>query len=158
MAILVEAIVIKQPEDGSCLFHSIAYGLGDDTSAETLRKQIVAFIVAKPSLNIANTTIKEWIGMTSGKSPGEYTRELTYKGTWGGALELAIAARIKGVNIHVYERCGGKFRRITAFGEHSASRTVNILYNTEPCRHYDALYIRNSEKQLAFSGSVDAQR
>mmetsp|Transcript_143254 Transcript_143254/g.445282 ORF Transcript_143254/g.445282 Transcript_143254/m.445282 type:complete len:371 (-) Transcript_143254:287-1399(-) len=143
---LADGIVVKQPEDGSCLFHSIAFGLGDRTSGSMLRKQIVAFIVAHPSLKIANTTIREWIRMTSGKSPEAYTKEMTYRGTWGGALELAVAARIKGVNIDVYERFEGRFRCITTFKESPAGRTVNLLYSTEPCRHYDALLLRKAPR------------
>ena len=46
--------------------------------------------------------------ITTGKSPGDYTWELAQSQTWGGALEMAVAARIKSVNIHVYERCGDR--------------------------------------------------
>jgi len=145
---LVDGVVVKQPEDGACLFHSIAFGLADNTSGATLRKQIVAFILAHPSVKIANTTIKEWIRMTSGKTLEAYAAELTHSRTWGGALELAVAARIKRVSIDVYERRDARFCCITTFKESSSSSTVNLLYSTEPCRHYDALTLGKALKKL----------
>jgi len=138
---LVDGVLIGQPEDGSCLFHSIACGLRDESCGGTLRKEIVAFIGESPSLKIANTTIKEWVHMTASKTLQEYTEELACTDTWGGALELAVAALIKSVNIHVYERCNGKYRCIAAFDAPTATRTVNVVYRSEPCKHYDALFV-----------------
>ncbi len=40
---LRSARVIRQPGDGSCLFHSLAYGI-PGTSASTLRRDIASFI------------------------------------------------------------------------------------------------------------------
>merc|ERR1712032_898265 len=42
--------VICQPGDGSCLFRSLAYGLGGGTNASSLRREIAAFILRNPSL------------------------------------------------------------------------------------------------------------
>jgi hypothetical protein len=53
---------------------------------------------------------------------------------------MACVAQIKGVNVHVYERCSSGYKRISAF-DHSSSperrHTVRVLY----CGgvHYDAL-------------------
>eukprot|EP00930_Biecheleria_cincta_P031591 TRINITY_DN21929_c0_g1_i1.p1 TRINITY_DN21929_c0_g1~~TRINITY_DN21929_c0_g1_i1.p1 ORF type:complete len:381 (+),score=65.05 TRINITY_DN21929_c0_g1_i1:90-1232(+) len=135
----IEGVVIKQPEDGSCLFHSIAYGLKDGTSGEELRKQVAEVIEDEPSLKIANTSVGEWVTMSTGKSHSSHARELYRGDIWGGALELAVAAKIRGVNIHVFEQCAGGFHCITAFNEPTARHTVNVVYRTEPCRHYDAL-------------------
>jgi len=135
----VAGVVFKQPEDGSCLFHSIAHGLQDGTAGEDLRKQVAEVIEDEPSLKIANTSVGEWVAMSTGKSPQAHAHELYRGDVWGGALELAVAAKVKGVNIHVYEQCPGGFHCITAFNEPTAKRTVNVVYQTEPCRHYDAL-------------------
>lgn len=138
----VEGFLVRQPQDGSCLFHSIAYGLGDGTRAERLRQEIAAFIGQRPSLLIANTTIKEWVRLTAGTTPLAYTKELEKESTWGGALEMAVAAQIRNVHIDVYERCEDKYKRITRFSNPSATRAVNVVYRTKPCRHYDALCLR----------------
>jgi len=42
--LVYSARIIRQPGDGSCLFHSLAHGLRDGTSASMLRKQLVQFI------------------------------------------------------------------------------------------------------------------
>ncbi len=42
--------VVPQPGDGSCLFHSLAYGLGGGASATALRRECAAGgAVALPS-------------------------------------------------------------------------------------------------------------
>ena len=45
---------------GSCLFHSMAYGIGG-VSASSLRPQIGAFIAKNPNLEIAETPLKDWV-------------------------------------------------------------------------------------------------
>lgn len=142
----VEGVVIRQPEDGSCLFHSIAHGLKDGTSGEELRKQVAEVIEDEPSLKIANTSVGEWVTMSTGKSHTSHARELYRGDIWGGALELAVAAKIRGVNIHVFEQSAGGFHCITAFNEPTARHTVNVVYRTEPCRHYDALSLDSELK------------
>eukprot|EP00931_Biecheleriopsis_adriatica_P065155 TRINITY_DN39788_c0_g1_i1.p1 TRINITY_DN39788_c0_g1~~TRINITY_DN39788_c0_g1_i1.p1 ORF type:complete len:318 (-),score=50.74 TRINITY_DN39788_c0_g1_i1:165-1118(-) len=136
---LVEGTVVSQPEDGSCLFHSIAYGLRDGTSGDDLRKRVAEVIEDEPSLKIANTSVGEWVAMSAGKSTQAHARALYRGEVWGGGLELAVAAKIRRVNIHVYKQCPGGFRCITAFNEATAARTINVVYRTDPCRHYDAL-------------------
>lgn len=140
--LIVDGVLIRQPEDGSCLFHSIAYGLGDGAEAGALRAQIAECIGEKPTLQIAKTTIEEWVRLTAGTTTATYTQELSLQSTWGGALEMAVAAQIKGINIDVYERCHhDQFRRISSFATADTTRTVNVVYRTKPCRHYDALRI-----------------
>jgi hypothetical protein len=36
--IVSSARVVRQPGDGSCLFHSLSYGLGDGTSASQVKR------------------------------------------------------------------------------------------------------------------------
>ena len=71
-------------------------------------------------------------------------------GSWGGAIEMAVASRILEVAVHVYERASGRgaevFSLISAFNatstESGASRAavVRVLYSGR-C-HYDALEAR----------------
>eukprot|EP00656_Telonema_subtile_P019559 TRINITY_DN20792_c0_g1_i1.p2 TRINITY_DN20792_c0_g1~~TRINITY_DN20792_c0_g1_i1.p2 ORF type:complete len:148 (-),score=21.31 TRINITY_DN20792_c0_g1_i1:166-609(-) len=51
---LRDARVVRQPGDGSCLFHSMAYGLGH-RSATGLRREIAEFIAENSGLMIAET-------------------------------------------------------------------------------------------------------
>lgn len=143
---IIKGVLIEQPADGSCLFHSIAYGLNDGTTGPSLRRQLVAFMGQNQLYKIADTTIKEWVQMTSGKTVPQYIQRLSQSNTWGGALELALAAKLKAVNIHVHKRCGDGYRCIATFDMPEAVRTVNIVYRTVPCKHYDALSVNKQVK------------
>lgn len=139
---LVFGRVVAQPADGSCLFHSIAYGLNNGTTGDELRKQIAAFIRQYPKEKIADTTVEDWVKFATGQSIHGYAQRLGQPRTWGGALELALSAKLIQVNIHVYERrLQGGFNCITTFHIPEATYTVHIVYRTFPCKHYDALVI-----------------
>jgi hypothetical protein len=151
--------VIRQPGDGSCLFHSLAHGLGPSCGgAATLRRELAEWVARNGDARIADTPLSDWVQWDSGESPGAYARRLARAG-WGGGIELAACARLKRVNVHVYERRGSAFKRISCFdvpgggaagggggsrgGARSAvdaqppARTLHVLY----CGgvHYDAL-------------------
>jgi hypothetical protein len=55
------ARVIRQPGDGSCLFHSLSHGLKDGSSASSLRKQVAEFIQSNPTLEISDSPLKDWV-------------------------------------------------------------------------------------------------
>lgn len=57
--------IIPQPGDGSCLFHSLSYGLGDRSTASSLRREISGFISKNPDMTIGDTFIKDWVGYDS---------------------------------------------------------------------------------------------
>lgn len=57
---LPQARVVRQPGDGSCLFHSLAHGLRDGVSAHALRNQIVRFIEGNADLEVADSPLKDW--------------------------------------------------------------------------------------------------
>jgi hypothetical protein len=46
--ILRKGRVVSQPPDGSCLFHSMSYGLQDGSHASSLRREIMCFIERNP--------------------------------------------------------------------------------------------------------------
>jgi len=143
---IVSGLLIEQPKDGSCLFHSIAYGLRDKVCSWELRRDMAAFIAAHPSEKIADTTIEEWVQMATGKSHQSYARSLAHPDTWGGDLELALATRIMDININVFEpqEAYGHFCCIASFGRPDRTElgsTVSVVYHAEPWRHYDALLV-----------------
>lgn len=56
----------------------------------------------------------------------------------GGGIELEVAAQLKAVNVHVFEKCKGGYQRIAAFNASKQNvHTVNLLYQGR--NHYDAL-------------------
>jgi hypothetical protein len=77
----------------------------------------------------------------SGTSCADYARKMS-RGCWGGGIEMACASRLKGCNVHVYERDGrtGGYKRISAFDHPIKPETrkiVRVLYRGGV--HYDAL-------------------
>lgn len=135
--VLRAARVIRQPGDGSCLFHSMAYGLKEG-SAHSLRQEIAKFIEVSPSMKIAGDTLEEWVRWDSRSSVGQYARRMACGG-WGGGIEMAACSHLKRVNVHVYESRGGgyEFKRISCFDSPGANRTIHVLYQGGV--HYDAL-------------------
>lgn len=139
-ALLKNARVVRQPGDGSCLFHSLSYGLRDGSNASTLRRQICAFMVDNPTVRIADTPLADWVKWDSGgSSVSAYARKMS-SSAWGGGIEMATVSKMKGVNVHVYEQTYGGFKRISAFDHEEspeAKPTVRVLYGGGV--HYDAL-------------------
>jgi len=134
-----EAKVVPQPGDGSCLFHSLSYGLNDRSSASSLRKDICGYMTKNPDMKIADTAIKDWIQYDSNDSVAAYAQRMS-SGTWGGGIEMAALTRMKNVNVHVYEKCREGYRRISAFESPGARKTVSVLYQGR--MHYDAIEFR----------------
>uniref|UniRef100_A0A7S0QWX0 Ubiquitin thioesterase OTU n=1 Tax=Cryptomonas curvata TaxID=233186 RepID=A0A7S0QWX0_9CRYP len=132
---LRSARVVRQPGDGSCLFHSLAHGLGG-TSASVLRRDIAGFIQRHPDLEIAETPMRDWVKWDSGSSVAAYAARMAVSG-WGGGIEMAACSHLKKVNVHVYEKERFGYKRISCFDVDSARATVHVLY----CGgvHFDAL-------------------
>lgn len=140
---VVDGIVVKQPGDGACLFRSIAFGLDDRYDGLQIRRLVAELIEKEPTHTIANTTVSDWI-RNEGYSGSnvQYARDLLRGDFWGGDLEIALAAHLLEINIHVYKDFGQRFRRITAFNVPNAVETVNVVYQPEPSSHYDALLVQ----------------
>ena len=87
------ARVVRQPGDGSCMFHSVSYGLGDGSTAGSLRKSVADTIAAYPNMQILETPIAEWIRMDANVGVSSYVQSLR-GGAWGGGIELAVLAQM----------------------------------------------------------------
>ena len=151
------ARIVRQPGDGSCLFHSLSFGarkLGsskaDCASAASVREACAAFLERCPNAEIGGTPLREWIQWESGGDVKSYVRRMRGKGEWGGAIEIAVVSRCFNVSVHVFEKAGGDtFKLISAFdaaegGKSSSSGgkkepVVRVLYSGR-C-HYDALEV-----------------
>ncbi|CAE7555751.1 USP20 [Symbiodinium natans] len=121
--VVSRARVVRHPGDGSCLYHSVSYGLGDGSTASSLRRHVADIICAYPNMPILNTTLSEWIRMDADVGVRAYVQDLL-AGAWGGGIELAVIAQTKKVCIEVYEPGKGGFSRIARFG--SAGRVVPL--------------------------------
>lgn len=139
--VLRSARVMRQPGDGSCLFHSLIHGLQSGGSAQSLRREIAGFLQHNPSLQISGDTLEEWVRWDSNSTVNDYARRIAVSG-WGGGIEMACCSLLKNVNVHVYENsgsrsCGAEFKRISCFDSPNAQKTIHVLYQGGV--HYDAL-------------------
>ncbi|KAG8469020.1 hypothetical protein KFE25_007538 [Diacronema lutheri] len=139
---LVGARPVPQPGDGSCLFHSMSHGLGLGLSkAGALRRELSDFIAANPRLEVGESPLEDWVLWDAEMSVAEYAARMRSGHAWGGAIEMAVCARARGVDVRVYERTlPGTFVCICAFqggGGSGAAKPVRLLYGGRV--HYDAL-------------------
>ena len=129
-ATLRNARVVRQPGDGSCLFHSLSYGL-KDINANTLRAEICNYIINNPNMLIADSPISDWVKWDSGSSVVDYGRKMS-RGAWGGGIEMAVVCKMKNVNVHVYEKqWDGSLKRISAFDTSVSPESrpiIRVLY------------------------------
>ncbi|KAH8074703.1 hypothetical protein JL721_2273 [Aureococcus anophagefferens] len=123
------ATVVKQPGDGSCLYHSLTFGLGSG-SAATLRAALADLVVTNPDQEIGGDPLRAWVLWESGLSPKAYADRMRSDGQWGGAIEMALCAVMKRVHIHVYEKHTRGFLRISSFtGGDRCQKVVSVIYN-----------------------------
>lgn len=85
---LYAAKVVRQPGDGSCLFHSMSYGLPVRSNAARLRAEICSFIQSNPHLKISDTPLQDWVKWDANVSVKDYARRMS-GGSWGGGIEMA---------------------------------------------------------------------
>jgi hypothetical protein len=136
--VIVRGRVVPQPGDGSCLFHSLAYALDAEHSA--LRALVTRFLESNPDTMVAGSPVRKWVHWDCGLEPRAYAARMRTPGAWGGALEMAIIAQLKGLVVHVYEReSRSEYRRIATFGaaDDADAREAHVLYGGRV--HYDAL-------------------
>ncbi|GMI57503.1 hypothetical protein ScalyP_jg11518 [Parmales sp. scaly parma] len=137
--ILCNPSVVKQPGDGSCLFHSMSFGIQNSNHSQ-LRATIAGFILNNPSCEIGGTPIKDWVLWDCGLGVKDYSDSMKAGNKWGGAIEIAVCAKVTGRNVLVYESAmGGKCTCISKFegGKGSSSLSLRLLYGGR-C-HYDAI-------------------
>lgn len=140
--VLHSARVVHQPGDGSCLFHSLSFGL-KCTDAGSLRAEIADYIAQHPGEEVAGNPIRDWVLWDSGLDPKSYALSMRDGSRWGGAVELAVCAKIHEVCVDVFEKQPDGFTRISSFGDAALSKSkskserINLLYGGRV--HYDAL-------------------
>ena len=142
-AVLRQARVVRQPGDGSCLFHSLAHGLRDarvaDYDHRRLRQALMDWLARHEDLKIADTPVRDWVLWDANQAVPAYVGRMRVGG-WGGGIEMAAFSELKGCNVEVYEQCSAGFKRISLFEKSGAARTVRVCYRGGV--HYDALELR----------------
>jgi hypothetical protein len=110
----------------SCLFRSIGNLIGEPHPA--VRKAICDYMHANIDTDYDGMPLGEWIQwQRQSSTPAEYIRAMRKPSEWGGATELAMAAKLYGVDIRV--RDGGTNRQLAEFlwREQCSARVALIL-------------------------------
>lgn len=132
----------RMPGDGSCLFHSLAFGLrklGCSEDGHAIRQLVARFIAENPDSKISGTALRTWVYWDSRRSVNEYVARLSTGGVWGGAIEMAVVAHIFQVDVVVYEKdYMGNADMISDFLTDKKPRgVIMVLYLGR--MHYDAI-------------------
>eukprot|EP00971_Amphidinium_carterae_P284257 5644043-Amphidinium_carterae.1 len=143
---------IPQPADGHCLYHALAAGLGDGTSAMTLKQEISSNLRA--DLTVAGVPIQQWQAWEI--ATHEQDRLQGSAGApahWGGAVEIATFAALRRVSVRVFQPPSDPhddFVCVASFGDPQGSQLIDLLYSEG--NHYDLLVVTGSpahtEQQL----------
>jgi hypothetical protein len=135
--------VVRMPGDGSCMFHALNFGTppedGSNYTADILRVEIAYFIGKNAAFEVCGSPLSDWIEWDSRKSVSDYVKGIAWHGAWGGGIELAVYAHLFNCEVHVYDRYGVGYRRISRFAQGSPGPPVSVLYVGGS--HYDALRI-----------------
>ncbi|CAE7868050.1 YOD1 [Symbiodinium microadriaticum] len=131
--------VLPQPGDGSCLFHSLSHGLRKGQGASALRAEIADYIASHPEEEVAGNPISDWVLWDSGEDPNAYALSMREGSRWGGAMEIALCAKLHRIRVDIFERRSDHFLRIASFGEADKFEPVRLLYGGRV--HYDALEV-----------------
>ena len=169
--LLMNATLRRQPGDGNCLFHSLAAGLKDGTTAHTLRMQVLDFIEANPELALVDAPLKDWVLWETGAPLEDYCRRMRRSGEWGGAIEMAAFCQLKKAHVYVYQTDptqprGPAYKRIHTFEPPPAAAAVAATAAagssgggaTTPSSSYSALYgtppSQRLEVRVVYQGGV----
>eukprot|EP00971_Amphidinium_carterae_P335482 6471359-Amphidinium_carterae.3 len=135
--IVIEADVVKQPQDGDCLYHALSFALNDGTTSTTLKQEVRDFVQANPDFLVADTPLREWSAWEREDIASSVHADSRIG--WGGAVELAVLPELRKVNIAVFTQrsASNEFLRTALFAHPSASRCVNLLFSHG--NHYDVL-------------------
>jgi len=159
--IVVSGRQVRQPGDGTCLYHSMSYGLrgaglaGPEFTGHDLRRELADWCQANADEMVSGSSFREYIWWDHKLTVEAYCKRMREGGSlvWGGAIEIAACTRMYNVNVHVFvpendtrAHASDKpdtesFRRIAAFGEAGERPTVAVTYMLR-C-HYDALVVES---------------
>jgi len=136
--------IARMPGDGSCLFHSIAFGLntlGYSEAGHTVRQRVANFIADRPDFEITGTPLRSWVEWDSQMTVSSYAARLLAGNCWGGAIEMAACSQIFAIDVAVYEEDrNGSYSRISDFiTDKQPYGAVLVLYSGRS--HYDAVQL-----------------
>ncbi len=105
-AVLQDGDVVKQPGDGSCVFHSLASGLsrlGIVLTGKQLRNEVAVWMPAHVTTVLVGSTLEDWILTDLKMSVAAHANDIS-NDAWGGSIEMVVVAYMFKSEIRVFER------------------------------------------------------
>jgi ubiquitin thioesterase OTU1 len=129
----------KIPDDNSCLFHAICYGLNQNLTQSSSYREIVAGTI------LSNPTAypKEFL---ENKTPEEYAQLIMKPTTWGGQVELQVLSQYLNIQIAAIDIETGT---LLLFNDNAKQR-IYLIYSGI---HYDCLEDSSTRTQTQFSAT-----
>ena len=149
--------LIKQPGDGSCIYHSLHYGLVvlclASPGAATLRVLLAEWAAKQDGprgLRVSGKTLKTWLHWESGgtESLAQYAQRQAVSG-WGGVVEIIGTAFTFQLTVEVWIPTGkAQYTRTAVFEPDGTSLGVVTLCRTDGV-HYDYLELSKRPRGAA---------
>eukprot|EP00971_Amphidinium_carterae_P032705 644075-Amphidinium_carterae.2 len=137
--------LVPQPADGLCLYHSLAAGLADGSTAADLKRATADYIQCNHDLRVAGVPLYEWQAWESADNTTQRRDNGdAIPGHWGGAVELAAFAAQRHVLIRVFlpPSNGQDYVCAASFGHADSWHSIDLLYSGR--NHYDLLVVLGS--------------
>lgn len=96
--------------------------------------------IKDPGFAVPGNPVSDWVLWDSGEDPASYARSMRAGSRWGGAMEIALCAKLRHAFIEIFERRSDHFVRIASFGDSRAANRIRLLYGGRV--HYDAIETR----------------
>eukprot|EP00971_Amphidinium_carterae_P169646 3361274-Amphidinium_carterae.1 len=145
---------VQQPADGRCLYHALAAGLADGTTASMLQAEAMQRMHTQKVSGVSLSEWKAWESSPSATVDGAPAPPAH----WGGAVEIAAVASARRVRIRVFQQMnvdGVEGHQVVAsFGSKGTekSKRVDLLYSSG--NHYDLLLVREEDTNSPRMSSV----
>ena len=131
--------IIKMVGDGNCFFRAIAHSVnGSQERHRSARQHIVKYITEQWNLYkdfiIGDDSYQGAISTSE-----DYRHVMSQDGKYGGSQEMAVAAKIYGIHLEVFDREGGRFE----YGNPDFETKVRLLFSAGAINrdsgHFDVL-------------------
>ena len=142
--------LIKQPGDGSCLYHSLICGecrLGRRScGVVNLREQLAAWVKRNGSTRFNGKSVEQWMQAELGSSMTvkDYAKRQS-RGGWGGCIEILAFVISNKTTVWVWIPIGhGRYRRTTCFQvpDGQSEGRIDLVHTGV---HYDFVQLNKAE-------------
>ena len=166
-----QGCIEPMPMDGSCLFHSLDYGLGvlhvPTPGARQLRTDLAVWAYKNGGLRICGSSVNQWRQWEGSRqeSMQQYAKRMSTTNAWGGVVEIISCVMSRCVDVAVWVPASrqGWFQRTAYFPACGATLgwcfavSSNVVPSTllPPCKlMYACTYVPSLQHRPVLQGIV----